>query len=235
MKDGLFIGGTMGLGLELAKLACKKEFKPVIAGRTAESLKGDPAFAGSNAVFAPVDVTKPQTHFMATRGYDLVAWTVGKLQKGRFSDLSIEEIAELTTVNLTGPAQLLNRVVIENVKERRPMRLIVVSSTSSWTVREDEAMYGALKAAVAQLARNLGRELPKQLPGSKVTLICPGGMATPFWTGRDIGDAKFMDPANVASLVWTCMESQDTDFREVQIFRQKDGSARVEDGARLPA
>src|SRR3989338_8226375 len=112
--------------------------------------------------------------------------------------------------------------------------LIVIGSSSAYRVRTDESLYGALKAAKAQLARNLGKELPRDLPGSKVLLANPGGMATPFWDGRDRDVSSFMDPKDVARVIWDEVRRQDTPFLEIQVIRQADRSPKVEYGPRLP-
>ena len=96
-------------------------------------------------------------------------------------------------------------------------------------------MYCALKAAKAAFTRNFARELVRDLPGSKVTLINPGGLKTPnFWknSGQDI--SKFMDPNEVAKIIWNEIERQEEPFKEVNILRKSDGGHNISYGPRIP-
>ena len=59
-------------------------------------------------------------------------------------------------------------------------------------------------------------------------------MATPFWHGRDRDVSGFMDPVDVARVLWDEVKRQTAPFREIHIVRQPDRSPKVEEGARLP-
>lgn len=233
MQTALFLGGTKGLGLELARRAVKEDWDVTVAGRTADTC---PLVLERTARPFVIDLEVPQTVSVWSRlgTNDLIVWSAGIYQEGPFSGLLRKAISRYCYNHLIGPVSLLTEALDHNIQEQRPCHVVIIGSTSAFVSRVDETLYGALKAAKAQLARGLGKELPRDLPGSKVTLANPGGMATPFWDGRDRDISRFMDPAAVADAIWREVREQTVPFREFRVIRQPDRSPRIEDGPQMP-
>lgn len=99
-------------------------------------------------------------------------------------------------------------------------------------MRENETLYCALKAAKAAFTRNFARELVRDLPGSKVTLVNPGGIKTDFFEGTNTDTSNFMRPSVVAKIIWDEIGIQEGPFKEIQIMRNDDGSPNVSYGSR---
>ena len=231
-RSALFLGGTKGLGLELARLAIGEGISATIAGRTAAACS---LVRERGAESLPLDLANVSpTLALPAQPFEYIVWTAGVHVQGPFASLQASKIEHACRMHVEGPIVLLTRLLRVNQARRRPCHLVVVGSTSSYRTRDDEALYGALKAAKAHLARNLGRELPREIPGSKVLLANPGGMATPFWEGREEKAVGFMNPAAVAQVLWTEVRRQETPFLEIQILRQPDRSPKVEYGPRMP-
>lgn len=227
----LFLGGTKGLGYEMAKIAVAEGMRVTVVGRTA---KACPLVTEGRALALERDLSAPHPWHFPDSAYDLIVWTSGIHQQGSFLDLTFEEIGHLCRVHLQGPMAAIADLLRSNRNVRQPCHLVVVGSTSAYQARDDQAVYGALKAAKAQLARNLGRELPAAVPGSKVLLASPGGMKTPFWEGREHISLNFMDPDAVARVIWNEMQSQADPFREINIIRQPDRTPKLEVGPKTP-
>ncbi len=232
-KTALFIGGTTGLGLELARTAHADGWDVTIAGRTAETC---PLVAKGFAKPFPLDLEAERINIPPDHAgpFDLIVWAAGVYQEGRFLELIPRAIDRYARNHLIGPISAITELLRTNRRREKPCHLVVIGSTSAYVSRVDESLYDALKAAKAQLARALGKELPRDLPGSKVLLACPGGMATPFWEGRDRDTSKFMDPFDVAFAIWHEVQFQKTPFLEIRILRQPDRSPKVEYGPQLP-
>jgi NAD(P)-dependent dehydrogenase (short-subunit alcohol dehydrogenase family) len=230
-KTALFIGGTKGLGLELARRAYADGWGVTIAGRSAlECL----LVTSDCAKPFPLDLEADRIEIPPDQGpFDLIAWVAGIYQEGSFIDLVPSEMVRLTRAHLTGPISAITELLRRNRRREKPCHLVVIGSTSSYVSRVDESYYDALKAAKAQLARALGKELPRDLPGSRVLLACPGGMATPFWEGRGRDTSRFMDPFDVAFAIWHEVQFQKTPFLEIRLLRQPDRSPKVEYGPQL--
>lgn len=228
MRQNVMVwGGTSGLGRELARQSVVRGNYTVITGRKVPddhdpahgrfiranfSAVGDPATPGED------DVDGGFYH--SALNADVLFWVAGHFLQAPFHGCSSEDIVEQLTVHLTAPMIRLRYVFDRHVAagSPRPLHLVVVSSSSSWKTRDTEAVYGAVQAAKAQFARNLGRELPRDIPGSKVLLVCPSGMKTEtFFAGTKVNTADFMDPAQVARIVWGEVDAQASPLHEMYL------------------
>jgi NAD(P)-dependent dehydrogenase (short-subunit alcohol dehydrogenase family) len=237
-KSILIIGGTSGLGLACAELAIKDGYKTTIAGRSA--FKTPPVTSG-RATGLMLDLTHPYSSAIFTPGeqrigpYDMIIWSAGERNKGKFLELDRASIEHSSRLNVEGPTVVLHQLMRRQHAAVYPCCLVVVASTTSWRTRPDEAVHGMHQAAKAQLARNLGIELPRDIPGSRVLLVNPGGMDTPFWNGCEADRAQLMRPEAVAEILWRSANAFDTGFLELQILREPDGTSKIKNGPRMPA
>ncbi|GEM_PF-1219359 len=240
LPKALILGGTDGLGRQLALEAAKNSLWPVVTGR--RSVLGDKELREICSAIR-LDLSKDKSvndglailrhWFQSDVGY--VFWNAGVFLRKPMHSVSPDDIDRMINVHLRGPMKFLQGF---HKMQERPYHLVVIASTSSWRVRVDETLYCALKAAKAAFARNFARELVGDLFKSKVTLVNPGGMKTPnFWepSGQDI--SGYMDPKEVAEIIWRevlLQKDRDEPYHEVQILRNEDGSPRVEYGPKLP-
>lgn len=237
-KTALIIGGTKGLGLSLAWEAYNREIFLIIAGRSVYSKKvviASPPVADR----LELDLTDPESvqrvAHLQPRPLDYVFWVAGNFSRQHFSEMATERIDKMIDTHLRGPLRSLQLLHIGLACIlKKPYHLVTIASTSSWRIRENESLYCALKAAKAAFTRNFAKELVRDLPGSKVTLVNPGGIKTGLFegTGQDI--SNFMEPDVVARIIWDEVEKQQSPFKEVQIMRNDDGSPNVSYGPRMP-
>ena len=96
-----------------------------------------------------------------------------------------------------------------------------IASCSSWRLREQEAVYCGLSAAKATFARNMAADLARERPGSKVTLLNPGGIRTPFYYEQEEEGEGFIDQVWLAEYIWASVLNQRDTFSELQILREK--------------
>ncbi|OGZ01646.1 MAG: hypothetical protein A2946_02125 [Candidatus Liptonbacteria bacterium RIFCSPLOWO2_01_FULL_53_13] len=164
---------------------------------------------------------------------DYFFWNAGIWRKLPFVEHSLKDIDAITATNFTGPLKMLHRFHEAHILEKRPYRLIAISSVSAWRVREHETVYCASKDAQAVFVLNFAGELAKELPGSQATVVYPGGMKTEIFKGVNVDTTGYMDPRSVAKIVWDEIQNQKEVCREVHLVRDKeknDGSFFVEHG-----
>lgn len=233
-EEALILGGTKGLGLEIAKHAEQRSIIPVIAGRSILYSKNFPKTADT----FPLDISHLNAipiRLAAIRNshphFDYIFWVAGVFERKPFWDMSFEAIERMTATHLLGPWKALQFILRTQAK---PFHLVTIASVSSWRLRENEAIYCALKAAKAAFTRNLAVEIIRDIPGSKVTLVNPAGMRTPFWSASNQDTTGYMDPEAVAALIWEQVQNQSVNFSEIQILRDDEGTPHVEFGPRLP-
>lgn len=234
--DVVVLGGTSGLGLEISRqlLAAKKS--PLVIGRTAGSITSDPTLRG--AEFLALDLTAPIHRRIGTAmaiGADMFFWVAGTFHKKSFSETTGDESDRLWKTHILGPRELLRQFIAAKQHLGSPFKLVVVSSTSSWRLRDRETEYCMVQAAKATFARQIARELDQDLPGSSVLLVNPGGIRTEkFWSGQKTDISQFMDPAVVAKVIIDALAQQQNPFEEFQIIRGELGQPIVQRGAMPP-
>ena len=237
----LILGGTKGLGRSLAIEAIRRDIRPVVVGRSVEQCVQDEELRGALLVAGdirdPDELVERLSAARALNAPRYVFWVAGIFQQRGITDSGYEDdqFLNLALTHFLGPRTFLREFTMRR-RGALPYHLVTVSSTSSWRVRDNETDYSALQAAKAHWTRNFARELTRDLPGSKTTLVHPGGMKNPnFYAGTERDISGFMNPADVARIIWDRVTGQAQPFAEFQIIRNNDGSARVEEGSRAPA
>ena len=247
MSRSLILGGTKGLGRSLALESAWRGLEPIIVGRSVEQARKDPAFATFSHRLMKADLSDPFSLLGAMPGplwQDIthVFWVAGIFARKPLVRMTVEEMRQMINTHLYGPLGTLAFLHRLQLNSRpladppgQPYHLVVIASTSSWKIRENEALYCALKAAKAHFTRNFARELVTDLPGSKVTLVNPGGIKTPnFWQDTDQAMDKFMEPDELAQVIWNQVQAQTEPFLELQIPRDDQGHPEVIRGPQAP-
>lgn len=227
----LFLGGTKGLGQELAKAGMEAGFRPVIVGRSAPA---DPKL--QSAPFIRADMKNPYVGQRVVEGLSdissisFVFVSTGFVLKGSLNEQWPEDIIDLWKTIVVGPALVIRELQKAKVaKGGKPYHLVTIASTTAYKIREDETAYATAMAARAAFAKNFHRELTAQLPKSRSTLVIPGGMKTGFWDNLpQIDTSNFLDPSEVAREIWQAtaeQKSEERDWSEVTITR--DGNVSV--------
>lgn len=218
-KKVLVLGGTKGLGLSLALEAIKRQLIPTIIGREFEPLIHHLDL--TNTKFVQADLLNRQCSIDIEYDYDYFIWCAGVFLKRPLHQTDDAQIDAMIDLHFRHPVLLLRDYLNKTIK---PVHLIVIASCSSWKIRENEAVYTGIKAAQAAFARNLIPELHLRFPDAKVTLINPGGLATPnFHKNAEefIQEGIFLNPDTVAEIIWSKSLAQQQPFAEWQILRDK--------------
>lgn len=243
-KNVMIWGGSRGLGKEIARESVRLGHTTWITARDPRKAMEDPELDGIakcdladfNSVGAPgiFKNEKVGRDFYAhALNADILFWVAGHWLRKPFHECSLTEIEEQINVHLTVPLlrlrHILNIRITSQMRDRRPLHLIVISSSSSWKIRSDgQAVYGMVQAGKAHFARNLAPELDRELPPSKVLLVTPGGMRTDFFRGSDVDSSLFMNPVLVAEEIWENIRLQRTYFHEIDIRRPRGSSDTIE-------
>ncbi|AUG78270.1 Short-chain dehydrogenase [Kitasatospora sp. MMS16-BH015] len=230
------IGGTRGLGRQLALQAREAGLDTYVYGRSVHTLD---AAETAGLTLRELDLTDPASVDAADLelpGPLYLFWVAGAFLKKPLVETTDAEIEGLTSLLLTGPLRLLRRVLSTAPSS---VHLITIASSSGWRRRENESLYCALKAAQAHVSRSLVPELVAADPANRVTVINPGGLAVPdFHTGLELDFGTMMDPAEVAGIIWRATREQTEPFQELQILRSREpgseGTPIVSHGPRVP-
>lgn len=181
----LIIGGSSGLGLELARLL-QKDGDVTITGRTDPKVKG--------LEFVQFDLAAPdlpgrlEAFVQGLPEVNLLVYAAGYYQEGRVTDLSEDQIEEMLDVGARGLIYAV-RAVLQ--KQGALDTLLVITSSSQWTPRKLEPIYNFVKAGEGHFANAMAED------GRIGKVLVDGqfGMQTGFWRGRKHPDwDKMLDP-----------------------------------------
>lgn len=209
-KNILIIGGTSGLGLELAKTHAALGHTIFIAGRK------DPQLTGIEFIKFSIDsdsqklINEINSLVPKLPPIQTLIYATGYYQEGRIDRLDDDEILKMINVGLVAPALLVRRL---KTKTDKPLKIMLITSSSQYTPRELEPIYTATKAGLGMLGNSLGLD-PET---GKVLVVAPSGMNTAFWEkGRDV--SGYLDPVQVAEQV-TELASGTFKYKYAKILR----------------
>src|SRR3954462_12353963 len=105
----LVVGGTSGLGLELAKLL-KSDYDVAITGRQNPQVKGL-AFTRIELGTSVQNISRNiEDLCFGGEPLDLVVYAAGYFQEGTIGELAVKDIVLMNNVGFLAPAILINRV-----------------------------------------------------------------------------------------------------------------------------
>jgi len=194
------IGGTSGLGLELAR-RLRETHSVVVTGRDDE--KGERVARTEGFVYEQLHVDTVESATppgfgqtiegieAAGQVLDTIVYAAGSRQNGHLDDLTEMELQSLLAVGLLAPIGLLQETL--RLAHAVP-NLIIVTSTAAFTAREKEQVYCATKAGLTAFAEAFSLD-PRV---GKTLVAAPAGMKTPFWDGSTTDVSEFLDPTWVA-------------------------------------
>lgn len=184
-KSVLIVGGSRGLGLELAREFARRGARLTICGRDEKTLRqaeNELLQAGVGVLAIPCDVTKrEQVEAMVRTAYDhwgtidVLVNNAGVIQVGPVDTMRLEDYTETMNVHFWGPLYAILAVLPE-MKLRGEGRIVNISSIGGKISVPHLLPYSASKFALVGLSEGLRAELAQD--GIIVTTICPGLMRT---------------------------------------------------------
>jgi len=190
--NNLIVGGTSGLGLELARNMAAADEPVIISGRH------DPLVG-----FAEYRHLDLGTGNLPDRIGEFVAnlppiksliYAAGFYQDGHITDLSDEDVDTMIDVGGRGLIFSVKKLL---EKQGKVDELVTITSTSQWTPREYEPVYNFVKAGAGHYSH--GQALDPRI--SKTIVVGTSGMATEFWNGTGKDASSMMRPQWVAGQV----------------------------------
>lgn len=233
-RVALITGGAGGMGAAAARRFVADGWRVAIADHDdarAEALADD---LGDRALAVPCDVTKPESCHAAVR--ETLRWAgrldhaiaaAGLWTEGPIDGVDEFEFDRVMAVNVKG-VFFTCKAAVPALRSARGS-LTLIASDAGLQANKGAAVYCASKGAVVLLAKTLALDLAPD--GVRVNAVCPGDVATPMLRSQADaygGDdpqgylrgllakypqgsaARFIDPAEVAELLWFLAQSAAT-------------------------
>jgi short-subunit dehydrogenase len=217
-------GASSGIGLTTARMAARRGARVVLAARSEDALQQIANEIGENATYVIADVGNEEDHrrvaeHAISRFGRIDTWVnnAGISIYGKLLEVPIEDQRKLFETNYWGIVYG-SRAACQYMRQNGGA-LITIGSTVSDRAIPLQGAYSASKHAVKGFTDALRMELEEERVPISVTLIKPGGIATPY-----IDHAKsYMDrkpslpppvyaPENVAEAILHCAENAHRDM-----------------------
>ena len=219
LKNILIIGGTSGLGLELAKIYGALGHTVFITGRKNPNINNLNFFKLSIDQNHQNLITQIDELIQNIDKINTLIYVAGYYQEGKIDQLNDKEILEMINIGLTAPAILIQR--LKN-NPGKPLKIMLVTSSSQYTPRELEPIYTAVKSGLGMLGASLSLD---QSIG-KVLVVAPSGMKTPFWNDSH-NTSGYLNPTWVAEQIVE-LSSGPFKYRYAKILRNPEQVEIVE-------
>jgi NADP-dependent 3-hydroxy acid dehydrogenase YdfG len=213
----LIIGGSAGLGLELARLL-SQQGKVVITGRTDPKVD----FAEFNQLhLSGKDLPKRISGFVASLpDIDLLIYAAGFYQGSSLTDLADEQIETMLDVGGRGLIYSVRELL---KKQGKLSELITITSSSQFTPRPLETVYNFVKSGEALFSSALAEDGRI----GKVMVAAPSGMQTAFWRDQPEKDtSEYLDPKWVVTQI---QKARAGEYRYKEIRLQRGNPPKVEE------
>lgn len=131
-----------------------------------------------------------------------------------------DELEELMKVNLYS-AYWIGKKIIPSMIENRSGHIFNMSSIAGLQAYHNGGSYAITKFALQGYTRTLREELKAK--NIRVTGIYPGAVLTDSWAGTDLPTSRFIDPHDIAELVYTTHMTNPSTCVEDLIIRPQEG------------
>ena len=184
-KLAVVTGATSGIGAAVSKMFCAEGAKVVATGRNAErgaAVVGDIEAAGGEAVFVQGDLRGKETvERLAEAVHDaygkpnVLFNSSGVLRSRPFLEQTDQDLVDIVETNFRSYVWTMQRFIPDMVEIGGGSIINVASISSIWP-ETNSYFYGAMKAGISNLSRNVAKEFAKD--HVRVNCILPGPVLT---------------------------------------------------------
>jgi NAD(P)-dependent dehydrogenase (short-subunit alcohol dehydrogenase family) len=177
----VIIGGTAGLGLEIARQLSERGERVVITGRDIERARSVAATLGGRVEGVAVDISKPSAIAAALSGIDNVRnLVIGAIERdtNTAKNYNIESATKLVTLKLVGYVEVIHALVPKFTPDAS---IVLFGGVAKDRPYPGSTTVSSVNGAVTAMARTLAVELAP----IRVNAIHPGIIGdSPFWANN---------------------------------------------------
>jgi 3-oxoacyl-[acyl-carrier protein] reductase len=203
-KTILVTGSSRGIGKAIALYLAKKGFNLVIHCRNqiaqAEAVVAEIETLGQSARLLQFDITdrtqcaeQISQDIEVNGAYYGVVCNAGITADNAFPSLTGEEWDSVINTNLNGFYNVLHPIIMPMIRQRKPGRIVTLSSASGIMGNRGQVNYSAAKAGIIGATKALALELAKR--DITVNCVAPGLIATDMLNDLPLDELKKMIPA----------------------------------------
>jgi NAD(P)-dependent dehydrogenase (short-subunit alcohol dehydrogenase family) len=177
----VIIGGTAGIGLEIARQLAERGGRVIITGRDVERARAVAATLKGRVEGIAVDISKPAGIGLALAGIDGVRnLIIGAIERdsNKAKNYNIEGATKLVTLKLVGYVEVIHALVPKFTPDAS---IVLFGGVAKDRPYPGSTTVSSVNGAVTAMARTLAVELAP----IRVNAIHPGIVGdSPFWAGN---------------------------------------------------
>lgn len=217
----IILGGTSGLGRDIARHLQARGEETFVVGRSYSAEKHG---AGRKVDLQQREAIEQLIAFVRDLGTTTLKrffWVSGEGYVGNFADQP--GVTEMLYAHVAHSVPVVQAAWQKMVAQTEPTNMVIVSSTTGYKTRTNEAVYGFIKGGQSRFTDDLGAEAARlhneSNSGIKVTLCEPGGMQSPFWDQDNLPPnyENFMKTDAVAAYILDHVFSQNEPSAKLSI------------------
>lgn len=190
-KVALITGGGNGIGAQLARDCAKRGMKIAIVDiheEDAKKMQNEVIALGAEAIAITADVTLAEECKMAFdktmeafNAVDVLFNNAGVSVIGDAWELPLRDIEWIMQTNVMSHLHMLRHTVPQMIKQGTPCYIVNVASIAGLLSTSSGALYHTTKYAVVGLSEYLYKRLKELGTNIKVSVFCPGFIATEMY------------------------------------------------------
>ena len=212
----VIIGGTAGLGRDLAELCLERGHRVVIAGRDQERCAGVAAELHPECESFAIDLSKPEAIGAALAGIDSVrhiALVAIERDENTIADYSIERAIQLTTLKLVGYTEVVHQLLPRMNGEGS---VVLYGGQAQARPYPGSTTVSTVNGGVIGMTRTMAVELAPV----RVNAIHPGVIGdSPYWADKPEG---VLDPIAARTPIGRLVKMRE--LSEAALFLLENGS-----------
>lgn len=178
-KTIIITGGSSGIGAATAQLFSQEGASVYVLD------KKELTYRCKNIIYVPCDVsnnlqvkTAIEFIYQKTLLIDYLFCNAGMHLFATIEDSTFEAMNDVIACNLFGTIYCLQQL-LPIMKKQKSGSIVLMASDQAFIAKEQCAIYGASKAAIAQLAKSTALDYAEY--GIRVNCVCPGTIDTPMY------------------------------------------------------
>lgn len=189
----LITGASSGIGRDIARIYSKKGYNLVLVARSEENLnklKTELENNKSNIEIISMDLSVKENCIelhKRVKDVDILINNAGFGDCGNFTKTDLEKEINMIKTNIIA-YHILMKLYLKDMKEKNSGKILNVASIAGFMPGPLMSTYYATKAYIVRLSEGIREELKKEKSNVKISILCPGPVATNF---NKVANVKF--------------------------------------------
>lgn len=180
----LITGATSGIGRDFAVLLSQKGYDLIIASRNTKKMKQIQKKLPTDVQIITVDLSCEKDCYklydiVKEQEIDIVINNAGFGAFGQFWDIPLQKELNMIDLNIKA-VHILTKLFVQYFRQKDKGYIMNVSSSAAFLAGPLMATYYATKSYVFRFTEAVYKELQKQNSSIKISVLCPGPVATAF-------------------------------------------------------